>query len=114
MNMQTVGSVIGWVVTGAIAGYLASLFLRAERQGCFINIALGIAGAFVGGLVMGQGGLNIVIFGTTGLAGLLDHIIHAIIGAILILIAIEIIIPGKQLGVRRVGPDEGGRRRRRR
>jgi uncharacterized membrane protein YeaQ/YmgE (transglycosylase-associated protein family) len=103
MNTATLFSIIGWIVTGAIAGYVASLVLRAERQGCLLNIALGVAGAFVGGFVMSNffpGLFN--LFGEK--AGFLNTILHAIVGAVLILVVIEIIVPGKQLGVRKDKP----------
>ncbi len=110
MQFSTLISIIGWVITGSIAGYVASVLLRAERQGCLINVVLGIVGAFVGGFVLGTffpGFAN--IFGTGPVAGFLNGIFHAVIGAILVLIVVELVVPGKQLGVR-----ESGRRRRRR
>lgn len=47
-------SIIGWVIIGAVAGWLASLIMGTNaRQGCLLNIVLGIIGAFVGGFVWG-------------------------------------------------------------
>lgn len=95
-------SILGWIITGSIAGYIASIVLRAERQGCFLNIALGIAGAFVGAFVINTflpGFFEVFRPGPIG--GFLNGIIHAIFGAILLLVAIELILPGRQLGVRR-------------
>jgi len=44
---------IGWVVFGAIAGWVASIIAgNNERQGCLGNIIVGVAGAFLGGLIM--------------------------------------------------------------
>lgn len=109
----TIISIIQWVIIGGIAGYVASVLLKAQRQGCFINIIIGIVGAFIGGFVMnllfppaqpGQLG------GLIGI-GFLDAIINATVGAVILLIALEIILPGRQLGVRE---DDGGGRRRRR
>ena len=100
--MGTFFSILSWTITGAIAGYLASLVLRTARQGCLINIALGIGGAFVGGFVLGNffpGFFN--IFGEGAFAGFLNGIFHAIVGAFILLILIELLVPGKQLGVRR-------------
>ncbi len=102
MQFSTIVSIVGWVVTGAIAGYIASLVLRAERQGCFINVAIGVAGAFVGAFLLRLllPGM-FAIFGTGPVAQFFNGIVHAIVGAVIILVAIEIIVPGKQLGVRR-------------
>jgi uncharacterized membrane protein YeaQ/YmgE (transglycosylase-associated protein family) len=47
-------SIIGWIIIGGIAGWLASLIMgTSERQGCIMNIVLGIVGALVGGFVWG-------------------------------------------------------------
>jgi uncharacterized membrane protein YeaQ/YmgE (transglycosylase-associated protein family) len=102
MTPATFLSIVGWIVTGAVAGYVASILLKAERSGCIVKIVIGIAGAFIGGFVM-----NFVLPGGLfpGL-GFLNQIVTAILGAILLLIVLEIILPGKQLGV-----DEGRRRR---
>jgi uncharacterized membrane protein YeaQ/YmgE (transglycosylase-associated protein family) len=105
MTFTTLMSIVGWVITGAVAGYLASLLLKAERSGCLVKIVIGIAGAFIGGFVM-----NFILPGglIPGL-GFINQLITATLGAILLLIVLEIILPGKQLGV-----DDGGGRRRRR
>ena len=43
---------IGWIVLGALAGWLASLINKTNReQGWLGNIVLGIAGALVGGFI---------------------------------------------------------------
>jgi uncharacterized membrane protein YeaQ/YmgE (transglycosylase-associated protein family) len=44
---------LGWIIFGAIAGWIASLFAGTnDRQGCFLNIIVGVVGAFIGGLLM--------------------------------------------------------------
>jgi len=113
MDMSTLFSILGWIITGAIAGYLASLVLRAERQGCFLNVAIGIAGAFVGAFLIRLflPGL-FALFGTGPVAGFLNGIVHAVIGAVVLLIIAELVLPGQQLGIR--GERRSGSRRRRR
>jgi uncharacterized membrane protein YeaQ/YmgE (transglycosylase-associated protein family) len=45
---------IAWIVFGALAGWVASLFAgTSDRQGCITNIAVGIVGAFLGGFLYG-------------------------------------------------------------
>ncbi|HEY0106164.1 MAG TPA: GlsB/YeaQ/YmgE family stress response membrane protein [Rhizomicrobium sp.] len=44
-------SVLGWLFFGAITGWLASLIVNKRGEGCILNIALGLVGALVGGLV---------------------------------------------------------------
>lgn len=42
-----------WFVFGGLAGWGASLVAGTnDRQGCLLNIVFGIAGAFVGGLIV--------------------------------------------------------------
>lgn len=45
-------SILGWIVFGLIAGIIAK-FLTPGRDpgGCIITMLLGVAGAFVGGLI---------------------------------------------------------------
>jgi uncharacterized membrane protein YeaQ/YmgE (transglycosylase-associated protein family) len=42
-------SILGWAFFGLIAGFIASKVVNARGEGCFINMALGVVGAFVGG-----------------------------------------------------------------
>ena len=43
-----------WILFGALAGWLASIITgRNNRQGCIMNIIVGIVGAFIGGAVYG-------------------------------------------------------------
>ncbi len=52
-----------WVIVGALAGWVASLVMGTDaRQGWFMNIVLGVVGAFVGGLAMNM-------FGASGVSG---------------------------------------------
>jgi uncharacterized membrane protein YeaQ/YmgE (transglycosylase-associated protein family) len=102
MSLDTIVSILGWVITGAIAGYVASLLLKAQRQGCFINIVLGIIGAFVGALVIRLVfPALLTLFGTGTVAGFFNAMFHAIFGAVIVLVVYELVVPGRQLGVRR-------------
>jgi uncharacterized membrane protein YeaQ/YmgE (transglycosylase-associated protein family) len=52
-----------WVVIGGILGWLASIVMKTnDRQGLFLNIVVGIVGAFLGGLLLaplfGTGTIN--------------------------------------------------------
>ncbi len=103
MTPATLLSIVTWIITGAVAGYVSSLLLKAQRTGCLIKIVIGIAGAFLGGFVM----QFIMPSGLIPGIPFLNQIVTAILGSILLLIILEIILPGKQLGV-----DDGGKRRR--
>ena len=42
-----------WIIVGAIAGWLANLFVKGSGAGLIGNIVLGVIGAFVGGWLAG-------------------------------------------------------------
>lgn len=44
-------SILGWIFFGAITGWLASLIVNKRGEGCMLNIALGLVGSVVGGLI---------------------------------------------------------------
>jgi uncharacterized membrane protein YeaQ/YmgE (transglycosylase-associated protein family) len=45
--------VISWVIFGALAGWVASIVMGTNaRQGCLMNIVVGVIGAFLGGLIV--------------------------------------------------------------
>jgi len=43
--------IISWIVLGLIAGFIGSKIVDKQGQGFWINIALGIVGALVGGSI---------------------------------------------------------------
>lgn len=44
--------IIGWIIFGALAGWVASMIAGTNRQqGCLIDIIVGIVGAFIGGFL---------------------------------------------------------------
>jgi uncharacterized membrane protein YeaQ/YmgE (transglycosylase-associated protein family) len=46
-------SLLAWIIFGGLAGWVASLIAGTdERQGCLLNIVVGIVGAVVGGFVV--------------------------------------------------------------
>lgn len=48
-----------WLVIGGIIGWLASIVMRTDaQQGIFLNIIVGIVGAFLAGLVINGGSIN--------------------------------------------------------
>lgn len=56
--------IIGWIIIGAIAGWIASkLTHNNEEMGASMNILVGIIGGFIGGLAMNLvGGVGITGF----------------------------------------------------
>ena len=42
-----------WLVIGGIIGWLASIVMRTDaQQGIFLNVIVGIVGAFIGGFIL--------------------------------------------------------------
>jgi uncharacterized membrane protein YeaQ/YmgE (transglycosylase-associated protein family) len=71
---------IGWIILGALAGWLASLINKTNReQGWLGNIVLGIVGALVGGFVWN---LLTDSDGTIDLS--IGSLILAVLGALLV------------------------------
>lgn len=72
-------SIIAWIILGLIAGYIGSRIVGKEGQGLWLNLALGILGAIVGGFIFSALGIG----GVTGLN--IYSIIVAIIGSVVVL-----------------------------
>ncbi len=43
---------LSWIIFGALAGWVASLLAGGGRQGCLMNIIVGVVGAFLGGFLV--------------------------------------------------------------
>ncbi len=72
-------SIIGWLILGLIAGFVASKLYVGTGQGVVLDIVLGIVGAVVGGFLfdlIGAGGIN---------GFNLYSMIVAIVGAVVVL-----------------------------
>ena len=51
--------IIIWLVIGGVIGWLASIIMRTDaQQGIFLNIVVGVVGAFIGGLIFSGGSIN--------------------------------------------------------
>lgn len=73
-------SILGWIVFGLIAGFIASRIVNKEGEGCVLNIALGLVGSLVGGFLFSQlGHHHIMRFDIVSM-------LVAIIGAVIVLV----------------------------
>jgi uncharacterized membrane protein YeaQ/YmgE (transglycosylase-associated protein family) len=50
------GSLLGWIVAGLIAGGLARRVMGAERRGCLSTMVIGVLGGLIGGALMNAAG----------------------------------------------------------
>jgi uncharacterized membrane protein YeaQ/YmgE (transglycosylase-associated protein family) len=72
--------IISWIILGLIAGFIGSKIVDKQGQGFWLNIALGIVGALVGGFLFN-------LFGAGGVSGLnIYSMIVAIIGSVVVLL----------------------------
>ena len=86
-------SIIGWIVLGLIAGFIASKIVNKQGEGVILDIILGIIGAIVGGFLFVQ-------FGAAGVTGFnLYSMLVAIVGAVVVLLIYHAVF-----GRRRIGP----------
>lgn len=52
-------NLIIWLIVGGVIGWLASIIMRTDaQQGIFLNVVVGIVGAFLGGLIFTGGSIN--------------------------------------------------------
>lgn len=73
-------SIIGWLILGLIAGFVASKIVNKAGQGLVLDIVLGIIGAVVGGWLFAT-------FGGAGVTGFnLYSMFVAVVGAVLVLV----------------------------
>ena len=73
-------SIVSWIVLGLIAGLIGSKLVNKTGEGFFLDIALGIVGAVIGGWLFS-------LFGMQGVTGLnIYSLIVAVIGAVVFLV----------------------------
>jgi len=74
-------TIIGWLILGLIAGFIASKIVNKTGEGILLDIVLGIAGSFVGGFIFTS------VLGHEGVTGFnLYSMFVAVIGAIVLLV----------------------------
>jgi len=85
-------SIIGWMLVGAISGFIASRVVDKKGRGIIPDILLGIVGACLGGLVFKE------LAAETILPLSLYSIVVSIIGAILVLFVYHAIFDRRRTG----------------
>lgn len=74
-------SILVWIVLGLVAGFIGNRIVGRGGSGFLGDIAVGIAGALIGGAVFGY-------FGEAGVSGLnLWSLAVAVVGSVLLLAA---------------------------
>jgi uncharacterized membrane protein YeaQ/YmgE (transglycosylase-associated protein family) len=77
---KNIMSFIAWIILGLISGFIASKLVNKQGEGLFLDIILGIIGAFVGGWLFST-------FGMSGVSGVnLYSMLVAVVGAVVVLV----------------------------
>jgi uncharacterized membrane protein YeaQ/YmgE (transglycosylase-associated protein family) len=78
--------IIIWLIVGGVVGWLASLVMRTDaQQGIILNIVVGIVGAVIAGLLLGQS----INSGIT-----IESFLYSLLGAIVLLAIVNLIRRG--------------------
>ena len=81
-------SILGWIILGGLAGWIASA-LTGMRDGCIMNVIIGIVGALIGGFVFSLiGGAPVTGFNLWGL-------FVAVVGAVILILVVRAVRKGK-------------------
>lgn len=84
-------SIIGWIVLGLIAGFIASKIVNKQGEGFIGDLVLGVIGAVVGGWLFAA-------FGASGVNGFnIYSMFVAVIGAIVVLFIYHAIVGRRTL-----------------
>ena len=91
MNLNiSFANLVIWIIVGGLAGWLASVVVRGGGLGLLGDIAVGIIGAFLGGLVLSHVLPGVYAF-TGGFTGFsLGSLIIAFIGAVILLLVVRL------------------------
>jgi uncharacterized membrane protein YeaQ/YmgE (transglycosylase-associated protein family) len=85
--------ILGWIVLGGLAGWLASRLVRGTGLGLLGDILVGIVGGVMGGVIIGA-------LGGTGITGFnLWSFVVALLGAVVLLFIVRL-VTGSRTGAR--------------
>jgi uncharacterized membrane protein YeaQ/YmgE (transglycosylase-associated protein family) len=90
MNI-TVDQVAAWLIVGALAGSLAGILVTGKKEGFgrVLNLAVGLAGALIGGLLFKLLHINLGLLG--GVTISLEEVVEGFLGALVLLGVIWIV-----------------------
>jgi uncharacterized membrane protein YeaQ/YmgE (transglycosylase-associated protein family) len=82
------GSWLTWIIVGLISGAIAARVVAGRGFGCIADIVVGVAGAIIGGFVLG-------LLGVSGTFGFWGSIVVAFIGAAVLLAGLKLLSGGR-------------------
>lgn len=78
--------IIAWIILGLVAGFIASKIVNKTGEGFFLDIALGVVGALVGGFLFS-------FIGHEGVTGLnLWSLFVSVVGAVVVLLIYRAVV----------------------
>jgi uncharacterized membrane protein YeaQ/YmgE (transglycosylase-associated protein family) len=83
------GSWLSWILVGLISGAIAARVVAGRGFGCIADIVVGVAGAIIGGFLLGA------LFGASGTVGFWGSIVVAFIGAAVLLAGLKLLSGGR-------------------
>jgi len=89
---MTIGDVIGWLIIGGLAGWIASMIMGRGGYGLVGDIVVGLIGAVIGGLIA-----RLFNIGGPSASDPFSWVsfIFAIIGAIILIAILRAVSPGR-------------------
>jgi uncharacterized membrane protein YeaQ/YmgE (transglycosylase-associated protein family) len=88
LNLQP-GSWLLWILVGLIAGAIAARVVAGRGFGCVADIVVGVAGAIIGGYLLG------FFFNVNTTVGFWGSVVVAFIGAAVLLSALKLLSGGR-------------------
>jgi uncharacterized membrane protein YeaQ/YmgE (transglycosylase-associated protein family) len=85
---------LSWIIVGLVAGWSAGKLLKGNGYGPFMDIAMGICGAVVGGILMRSAGYG-------GYGGTIITTLVAMIGAVLLTLLAGL-VNGRRMSARQL------------
>lgn len=77
-------SILGWIIIGGLAGWIASKIMGTDaQQGIGLNIIVGIIGGIIGGILLNAFGVNV-----SG-GGRIFSFLTALLGACILLFGVK-------------------------
>ena len=81
-------NIVLWILFGAVIGWLTSILIKRDvEMATLANVIIGMAGAVIGGFLMG-------LSGAPGISGVdISSLIVAVVGALMLLFAVGSLNP---------------------
>jgi uncharacterized membrane protein YeaQ/YmgE (transglycosylase-associated protein family) len=79
------GGLLGWIIIGLIAGWLAGKIARGEGYGCVTDVILGLVGSILGGWIFTR-------LGIVGTGGFLYSLAAATVGAVVLVTIVHLFV----------------------